>query len=362
MEQYHVNCVCGTRLTVVLQRSDFVQIFCDRCNRLVFPQETVVITKGSRPEISPAQASATHWDSGEIALPGDPSGTIVDNYRILKRIGGGSMGTVYLATHLLTQEKVVIKALNMDLDDEEQQNRLIEYFIREAQILMELDHPNIVKFKGCGNIKGRPYMAMEYIEGEDLKKVLANNRPMKISQAIYIIFHLASALEYAYNLVSETGECLAHVHRDIKPSNIILATEQKLMPKLIDFGLAKSLADHQYTVTQHGTVLGTPYYMPKEQIFDAKDADNRSDIYSLGATFYHMLSGRTPFEEFTNHVQIMEAIVNHKLTPLSTHRANCPKGIYEIVEKMMAPEREDRYQDANSLKKDLKVFIESLKK
>lgn len=346
-----------------MEQNTVVQIYCDRCNRLIFPQETVIgasPVKGYNNMANPVHIAPA---DGTVVLPGSPQGTVVDNYLIMRQIGVGGMGTVYLADHVLTHEKVVIKALNMDFEDESQRTMVLEYFIREAQILKELNHPNIVKFKGCGNFKGRPYLAMEFIEGDDLKKVLMNTGAMKLSQAIFIMFHLASALEYAYNLKSETGKRLEHIHRDIKPSNIILAENENLIPKLIDFGLAKSLGDYQQ-VTIKGATLGTPNYMPKEQILNAQDADHRSDIYSLGATFYHMLAGRAPFEEFSHigSLGIMEAIVNHKLTPLSKYRPNLPPIIYDIVDKTMANSREERYQFAMYLKRDLKAFIESLKK
>lgn len=353
MQKHRAICRCGTQLMIMMEPTRLLKIYCERCNRLIFPIETDIITPGQTEAKQLAQVPSDPLMKKTNENNSNQEIKVIDNYHVIKTIAEGGMGNVFLARHRLTNETVVIKALDMGSDPN--QDNILDYFIREAQILKDLDHPNIVKFKGCGNFRGCPYFVMEFIEGEDLKEILSRG-PIKISWAISIVFYIASALEY--------GHQFKLIHRDIKPANIILPSHKRNMPKLIDFGLAKPLGEHFYTLTQRGTVMGTPFYMPPEQIHDAKDANHRSDIYSLGATFYHMLAGNPPYHEFYTQggFAIMEAIVNNKITPLEKYRSNLPKEIYQIISKAMSPKQKDRYSSATELKKVLKNFIESVRK
>ncbi len=376
IREYQVTCPtgnCGIQIKL-LQPSRAMKLYCEKCNRILFPMRTEVMPIQTK-EKDIASVSQTHLkskpeDVNKETRPTTASSTsrlktamamastdeFIDDYKVIRKIGEGGMGSVFLAQHQKKSEPVVLKVLNQTYFRDTEKDRVMDYFIREAQVLLELNHPNIVTFKGCGNLGGSPYYVMEYIEGEELKITIQREGPMKVSQAISIVYRLAEALEY--------GLRFQLIHRDIKPANIILLAKNKMIPKLIDFGLAKNLGEHSSSLTQEGTMMGTPFYMPKEQIFDAKSADHRSDIYALGATFYFMLAGKAPYEEFApqGSIAVMDAIVNQKLTPLEQHRPNIHHKIYEIISKSMEAEPGNRYASAAELKIQVAEFIKSIKK
>jgi serine/threonine-protein kinase len=285
----------------------------------------------------------------------------IDDYRILKKLGEGGMGVVYLASHKETQEKVAIKWLKIEVADQVKK-QFLDYFIREALVLQELDHPCIMKFKGGGNLQGNPYMVVEYVDGQSLEKEIAQQGAMKLSQAVYILYRVVIALEYAHERKI--------IHRDLKPANILLLNQDKTMPKVIDFGLGKILDEQSETITRTGMMMGSPFYMPPEQTTDAKRANHRSDIYSLGATFYHMIGGRAPFIDLApppitqdKLLRVMHAVnTGHPPIPLRELRPGAPEALYHMVEKSMNSDPKYRYNSATEFKDELKAFIESVKK
>ncbi len=401
MKEYLLSCNCGLQLKLEYLPSTYLKLSCQRCqntlllqenqqvlgnfreitNEAVSPSEKTaaygqgqpVAAKVSAPVNQPTvleieELEATPTPAPEPVAPPQPAvlaqppastveGKIIDQYVIIKKIGEGGMGKVFLAEDQKTHEKVVIKTLITKELEDERGKKLLSYFIREAQILCALEHNYIVKYKGTGNYAGYPYLVMEYIEGERLEDIVRQG-PMKLSQAIPILYHLAEALEYA--------EQVNIVHRDIKPANVILLGTDKKIPKLIDFGLAKSLGEELYALTHFtktGERMGSPFYMPPEQVEDAKRATHRSDIYALGATFYHMLAGKPPFFEHANPTQrglLLRAISEGKFTPLSQVRLKLPGEIYQIAEKTMAFSPAKRYAAARELKGDLDKFLQKI--
>jgi serine/threonine-protein kinase len=348
IQKHQLACGCGLRLKLTADTRLFLSLYCDRCQCVVFNQQTTQAEMdGEAANI--AVGETIMISSDDVAL--EQENKIINDYRIIKKLGEGCMGQVLLACQMNTQETVVIKMLKIDTMSQAERDRLVDYFCREVFVLKDVDHPYIVRFKGYGNSEGVPYLVMEYVDGEDLSVILSRG-PLKLSQAISIVYNLAAALEYA--------ESKKLVHRDIKPSNIIIA-KNKGIPKLIDFGMAKIVGEYSYALTKSGALLGTILYMPQEQIQDAKRVDHRADIYALGATFYHMLSGKPPFHELADRggMPLLRSMLANKLTPLRQICPQLPQPICDIVARAMSFLPENRYQSATELKRDLKGFLTS---
>jgi serine/threonine-protein kinase len=335
MEVYRIKCLqCGFQIRAEAEANSHLKIYCESCRREIFPEQ-------------PPQAAA------KTPIAAAPAKKMVGEYEIIQQIGQGGMGKVYLAKHETTGEKVVVKMLSIEDFDETKRDKFTDYFFRETQVLKGIQHESIVQYKTCGNFRGHPYLAMEFVDGKTLEAELKEQGSMKLTEAIPILLKLIVALEYI--------EAQKIIHRDIKPGNIILCAHNKLLPKLIDFGLAKSLTE-EYSLTKTGSMMGTPFYMPPEQTLDAKSADHRADIYALGATFYHMLAGKPPFFEYNaqGRSAVLEAIRKKKPAPLATLRPKLPKDICTMVEKAMAFAVQDRYATASQWKKETNQFLDSL--
>jgi predicted Ser/Thr protein kinase len=249
-------------------------------------------------------------------------GTTVDGYRIEEVIGRGGMGTVYRATQLSLGRPVAIKVLPADLAEDKQ---FLDRFHREADVLSKLSHPNIVTVFDRGEIEGRPYLAMEYIEGTSLRS-LVREGPLVPSEALRIVSSVLAALEHAHDH--------GIVHRDIKPENVLLARAN--IVKVADFGLSRLLEGEDHTrLTRTHLVLGTYEYMAPEQRERAREADERSDLYATGVVLYEMLAGELPIGHFE---------------PLSRKRpGECDKRVDAIVERSLSKEPANRYQRASEM-------------
>lgn len=336
MVDHIIQCACGLHAKLTIEPQAHVTVACLKCKKKLFPPLAPAAAKSTAPERPPTRPQTE---------------VMIDHYLVGARLGKGGMGEIFFATNTKTHQKEVIKLLYEPTEE------MVAYFIREAQILLTLQHPAIVQCTGYGNFQGRPYIVMEFVDGKNLAEVLVQEGRLKLSQAIPIIFNLASVLEYA--------ESLKIIHRDITPSNIMVLTKDPNSIKLIDFGLAKSLGDYYNSHTNTGITMGKTYYIPPEQIQDAKRADHRADIYGLGATFYHMLAGQPPFWELRNTKDfrsLLMKIISQPYTPLAQLRPNLPQEIYTIVSKAMASQVEKRYQSASEIKRDLKIFLEKIHK
>ena len=276
----------------------------------------------------------------------DLCGTTFGDFHILRQLGQGGMGRVYLAEQISLKRKVAIKVLREDIASNP---TALERFKAESKIVAQLCHPNVVQVHMVGKHEGRRFMVLEYVEGKSLRDYLLRRGSLEVMLVLSLMRQVAAALQRA----SELGI----VHRDIKPENILL--NRKGEAKVADFGLSRCLTlDQPVDLTRDGTAVGTPLYMSPEQV-EGKAIDSRSDIYSFGVTCYHMLAGKTPFTG-SNAFGIALKHVREEPPPLESIRPDLPAALCAVVRKMMAKKRSARYQSARDLLKDLSRLRESL--
>ncbi|MGQ0652561.1 MAG: serine/threonine-protein kinase [Betaproteobacteria bacterium] len=260
-------------------------------------------------------------------------------YVVQAEIGRGAMGVVYQATDSLLERTVAVKTVNMALE----RDGAAKYearFYQEARAAAGLNHPNIVVVHDVGKSGEVMFMAMERIEGVELRSLIGEGRPLRLAQALAIAAQIAEGLAYAH--------AKGVVHRDIKPANIMVVASGPV--KITDFGIARRRSSKD--LTQTGTLLGSPKYMSPEQVI-GKRADHRADIFSLGVILYEMLTGAAPFNG-ENVTALMYQIVNFAPPAPGQINAEVPAGLDLIVAKMLAKPLEDRYQDAAEAARDLR--------
>jgi len=266
-------------------------------------------------------------------------------YEILGKLGEGGMGAVYEARQPALDRKVALKVMSTKLDhDPTFQQR----FEREAKAAAAITHPNLVHVYDYGEADGCRYIAMEMIEGGSVGKRLKKSGKFPPLEAIDVVCSAASALQAA----AEIGV----IHRDIKPDNLLI--DKKGRVRVADLGLAKQV-DVESNVTMVGTVLGSPYYMAPEQAEDIVNTDHRADIYSLGITFYHLLTGERPFTG-KSAMKIIEAHSSVAMPTLADSSVFLPPVIEDTIQRMTAKKPADRFPDYNSLLQALAVCRESL--
>jgi eukaryotic-like serine/threonine-protein kinase len=269
----------------------------------------------------------------------------IPGYQMLQKLGKGSMGLVFKAKQLSVDRVVAIKIL---LDPLAQNKEFIKRFEREAMIAAKLSHNNVVNAIDAGQIDGHYYFVMEYVEGPTIKDYLDKNKTFEEKEALRIVLAIAEALKHAF------GRGL--IHRDIKPENVILTKQGDV--KLADLGLARLTDDEKWGLSEAGMAIGTPYYISPEQVRGEINIDIRADIYSLGATLYHMVTGNVPFGGETPN-EVMRKHVDLKVTivPPDHLNPNLSAGLGMVVETMMAKNREHRYQTPDDLILDLKCLL-----
>lgn len=255
-------------------------------------------------------------------------------YEVIKEIGKGAIGTVYLGRDPKINRKVAIKTLRYDEVDDKQLADVKERFFREAEAAGRLSHPNIVTIYDAGEDYDITYMAMEYLDGHDLSRHCKKNNLLPVKVILNIILRVAFALDYAHKHKI--------IHRDIKPANIMLT--EKGHVKVTDFGIARLTSTDS---TQTGVIMGTPNYMSPEQVLGRK-LDGRSDIFSLGAVFYEMLTGEKPFKS-ANIGNLMHNIASAKFQPVNELRPDTPPCCEEIVRRMMTKSRSKRFSSAGEV-------------
>ena len=281
-------------------------------------------------------------------------------YKILDRIGKGRMAGVYKAVHNLGQI-VAIKALP---PSKAKDPKVLSRFQREARMATQLDHPNIVRSFQVGESNGVHHIVMEYLEGETLDEVLARRGRLPVPEAVRIVVQTLVGLQQVYEK--------RLVHRDLKPANLMLVPPPCDQPndttlnstvKILDIGLGRTIWDEEETpenpetqLTTEGVLLGTPDYLAPEQARDARQADIRSDIYSLGCMLYHLLTGQPPFRDANVLTQMMKH-ATETARPLSEFIQPVPEGLQAVLNTMMAKDPDHRYQTPAEAAQALRVFL-----
>jgi serine/threonine-protein kinase len=260
-------------------------------------------------------------------------------YELLAELGQGAMGVVYKARDPVLDRVVAIKTINLTLPKDE----LADYearFYQEARAAGGLNHPNIVTIYDIGKSERVAYMAMEFLEGEELRSILSAKEPLPVSLALDIAIQVADGLAYAHERQV--------VHRDIKPANIMIVRDG--LVKITDFGIARMRTNEVKTMT--GMILGSPKYMSPEQV-TGKRVDHRADLFSLGVVLYEMLTGEAPFLADSIH-GIMYQIMHFSPPAPSAKQAGLPEVLDLIVAKALSKSADERYQNAADFARDLR--------
>ncbi len=278
-----------------------------------------------------------------IPIPGLSEGLEVGGFLLKSKLGVGGMGEVWLAYHSAMDRHVALKILSPKFTSNKM---FLDRFMKEAKNSGKLFHPNIVTAYHAGVEGGIYYLAISYVDGKNLRERIDAGEIINERDALLITKALAEALDYAWNEFKI-------VHRDIKPANIII--DKKGNAKLLDLGISKSL-DEDSGLTMTGTFVGTPFYMSPEQALGDKNIDFRADIYSLGATLYHMVTGTVPFDASTA-MAIISKHLKDPLPPANERNPALSKACCTLLEIMMAKKREDRQQSWAEVKEDVELVL-----
>jgi serine/threonine-protein kinase len=266
-------------------------------------------------------------------------------YDVLDKLGEGAMGVVWRARDKNLSRVVALKMLSTELGDEDE---LHQRFHREAEAIGRLSHPNIVSVYDLGESEGRVYMAMELLEGEDLRSLIETQATIALAERVRILFDICAGVGYAHSR--------GVIHRDIKPANIMVTADGRV--KLLDFGLARVAT--RETITRRGVILGTPDYMSPEQAM-GKSVDHRTDVFSSGAVFYEFLTQQKPFKGKTLH-SVLYQIISEAPDALLTLNPEVPSRLALIVHRMLQKSAEKRYQSMDDVARDLRALLPGLRR
>ena len=289
----------------------------------------------------------------ESAPTGDwpPDGALpaIPGFRVERELGQGGMGAVYLAYDESTDEPVALKTIIPAVVGTP---GVIARFLREASILRQLDHPNIIRFRSIGQSQadGRLYFAMDYAPGTDAAKLVRKSGPLAIPQAVRISCQALEALAYAH--------ARGFVHRDIKPHNILLTkAEGRVHVKVADFGLARLYHSSPMSgLTVMGATGGSIHYMPPEQILDFRQSKPAADQYSLAATLYYLLTGHKIHDYPEGNRQALMMILHEDPIPIRARRVEIPEALAAVVHRALAREPSTRFPDVSALREALGPF------
>lgn len=277
--------------------------------------------------------------SGKSGKSGKKKVTQLGDFRLMKKLGQGGMGEVYLANQVSLDRLVALKILSKEMA---KKPGFVERFVREARAMARIDHANAVKVYAAESDKGLHYVAIEYIDGQSMQDWIDQQGKLNVGDSVHVVLSCADALNHAHEMNL--------IHRDIKPDNILV--NKKGIVKVADFGLAKALDDEDMSMTQSGTGLGTPLYMPPEQARDAKHVDNRTDIYALGCTFYYFLTGELPFKGDTV-LKLIIAKEQGKYDSIRKLNPEVPERLELMIDKMIQKEPKYRYSSCAEIIADL---------
>ncbi len=283
------------------------------------------------------QISRVVWSELPVASPEEPLPGQLGQYQVLERIGRGGMGTVYKAHHPHLKRTVAIKVLP---NDRLRDPQAVARFQREMEAVGRLDHPHLVRAHDAGEADGQHFLVMEFVDGTDLRRLVREHGSLPVADACEVIRQAALGLQHAH----EHGL----IHRDIKPSNLMVTSDGTV--KVLDLGLAR-LTDAEATaqgMTDTSQVVGTGDFIAPEQGQDTRNADARSDIYSLGCTLYYLLAGRAPFSgpQYGTFVQKVVAHANEPIPPIQAIRDDIPDNLAQLLGQMLAKDPAERFQTA----------------
>jgi serine/threonine protein kinase len=313
------------------------------------PSQAVTQSSSKAPSQAPSQAVTQSSSKAPSQAPSKTEalkslegleGKTLAGYRILQKIGQGGMGVVYGAEHLGLKKKVALKILFPHLVTPQS----VQRFYQEAQVVARLEHPNIIKVQDIGESEGFFYLAMQYLEGHTLEKEIREYGTIVWPRAVYVMYHVAQGLARAHDL--------GIVHRDVKPENILISRQNEIC--ITDFGLVRDLVQN-LDISYDGQVIGTPYFMSPEQC-DGRSLDTRSDIYSLGISFYYALTGTKPFKA----ASLSQLLIKHLQETAPSPRkivGDLPVEIENILATMMAKKPEDRYPKMQDILNALAPFL-----
>ena len=278
-----------------------------------------------------------------IPMPGIRPGMKIAGYEVVRRLGAGGMGEVWLANQTAMDRKIALKILSPALTSS---SEFIDRFLKEVKNTAKLEHPNIITAHDAGVDNGIYYLAMSYVDGAVLEDLLSIDKKVPEKEALRIVRCVADALRYAWDEFKI-------LHRDIKPANIMLDSRKN--PKLMDMGISKSMSEEK-GLTMTGMIIGTPYYMSPEQARAEADMDSRSDIYSLGSTLYHLVTGEVPYDATT----AMGILMKHMADPFPPPQKKNPLISDEcstLLEIMMAKSPNDRQKTWEDVISDIDLVI-----
>jgi len=274
-------------------------------------------------------------------IDAEKSGQQIPGYKILGKLGAGAMAKVVKAKQVSLDRTVAIKVLPKKFSNNP---GFIERFYAEGRAAAQLNHPNIVQAFDVGNVEDVYYFVMEYVDGGTVHDVIQKQKRYDEREAIDVVIQVAEALEHAHNK--------GLIHRDVKPKNLMISRQGVV--KLADMGLARAISDKDAAEAEQGKAFGTPYYISPEQIKGEANIGTQADIYSLGATLYHMVTGSVPFEG-KNPKTVMSKHLKAELVPPDHVNPKLSAGISEVIEMMMAKNPRDRYRTCGDLIRDLEA-------
>ncbi len=278
------------------------------------------------------RSGGTRTETATVVTPHEHTATEtpeISGYRVINSLGEGGMGAVYLAEETTLGRRVAVKVISSRVAPDAQSKAR---FLREARTLATIEHPHVVRVYSFGEVEGRPYLAMEYVEGETLMDRIARLGKLSIDDALRITRDIVDALDAAWDK--------RVIHRDIKPSNILIDRRNRV--RVADFGLAKpmDIDESQSALTLSGLMVGTPHYISPEQA-QGKELDFRSDFYSLGIMLFHMLTGERPFQG-TTPVAIVAKHIHEPMPLVTSRRADIPSAIERLIQWMTQKDAEKR--------------------
>ena len=263
----------------------------------------------------------------------------IPGYQILSKLGAGAMAAVFKARQISLDRIVAVKVLPKRMSENRE---FVDRFYKEGKAAAKLNHPNIVGAVDVGEANGFHYFVMEYVEGQTVFDKLEKGERYSEKESLNLCIQVCRALAHAHKA--------GFIHRDVKPKNIMITPDG--VAKLADMGLARETSDKEAAEAEAGKAYGTPYYISPEQIRGELDVDARADIYSMGATFYHMVTGRVPFDAPTPSL-VMHKHLKEELIPPDHLNPDLSAGVGEIIEVAMAKKRKNRYQSAEEMLTDL---------